>query len=82
MHNHISATNEAVKAAPAIGGAATSVALETAQNAHTFFGVPWSTVAAMLTAAYVATQMTFFLYDRYVIWRSKRDSQQPAPPQS
>lgn len=80
MQQHISATTEAIKAAPAVGGAATSVALES--TAHTFFGVPWSTLAAMLTATYVAIQMGFFLHDRYVIWRSKRDSSKPAPPRS
>lgn len=82
VQHHINATHEALKAAPAVGGAATSVALEQAEQVHTFFGIPWSTLAAMLTAAYVAVQLTFFLYDRYVIWKSKRDSQPSEPPQS
>lgn len=82
VQQHISATTEVIKAAPAVGGAATSVALENAETVYTFFGIPWSTLAAMLTAAYVATQFSFFLYDRYTIWRSKRDSQRQAPPQS
>lgn len=74
MHQHINATTEVLKAAPAVGGATASVALEHAEKVYTFFGVPWSTLAAMLTAAYVAIQMGFFLHDRYVIWRSKRRS--------
>lgn len=79
VQQHINATTEALKAAPAVGGAATSVALES--TAHTFFGIPWSTLAAMLTATYVAIQMGFFLHDRYVIWRSKRDSSKSARPE-
>ena len=81
MHQHINATTEALKAAPAVGGATASVVLEQSENLYTFFGIPWSTLAAMLTAAYVAVQFTFFLYDRYVIWRSKRDSSKPAQPE-
>lgn len=77
MQHHINATQEAIKAAPAIGGATASVALEQSALAHSFFGLPWSTLAAMLTAAYVAVQMGFFLHDRWVLWRSKRASQQP-----
>lgn len=72
MQQHINATAETLKAAPAVGGATASVALEHAEKVYTFFGVPWSTLAAMLTAAYVATQFSFFLYDRYTIWREKR----------
>lgn len=82
MQQHINGAHEAIKAAPAVGGATASVALENAEKVYTFFGVPWSTLAAMLTAAYVAIQMGFFLHDRYVIWRSKRDSSKPAPPRS
>lgn len=81
MHQHINATTEALKAAPAVGGATASVVLEQSEKLYTFFGVPWSTLAAMLTAAYVAIQMGFFLHDRYVIWRSKRDSSKPVQPE-
>lgn len=72
MQQHINATTEALKAAPAVGGATVSVALDQSEKLYTFFGIPWSTLAAMLTAAYVAIQMGFFLHDRYVTWREKR----------
>lgn len=80
MQQHINATHEAIKAAPAVGGATASVALESANN--TLLGLPWSDVAAILTALYVSVQLGFFLHDRYAIWRSKRDSSKSAPPQS
>lgn len=71
MQQHINATTEALKAAPAVIG-----------TGYTFAGLPLSEWAALLTCIYVAVQLGFFLHDRYVIWRSKRDSQQPEPPQS
>ena len=79
MQQHINATHEAIKAAPAVGGAATSVALEPSPVA--VLGLSLSEWAALLTCIYVAVQLTFFLHDRYVIWRSKRDSSKPAQPE-
>lgn len=80
MHQHINATTEALKAAPAVGGATASMAL--APSPLQILGLSLSEWAALATFVYVVVQCSFFLHDRYTIWRSKRDSQPSEPPQS
>jgi hypothetical protein len=53
---------EAVKAAPAVGVAASSLA-----------GVPWDTIVYILTAVYVLLQIIFIVRDKW--WRDKDGSE-------
>lgn len=58
------AAYEASKAAPPVG----------VVSANKVFDVTLNDMVLYLTALYTAVQLGFFLYDRYNLWKAKKDA--------